>query len=186
LKVDKGWLTGRGAPLDVQRVRSWGADVVLSLVNAATFSRQQKHAIFEEAEEAGTVKEYRQFQVDPISRGEPTAKLCKQLANLVAYAEDKIRKGNRVAVHSRQGQPRTGVAIYLLMRMGGDLRTAVPSRMKTMYREMHDDMIDQEKRQDMFTAAEEILGDGRFKWALDMERNIYFRQDHPDAPARLP
>ena len=156
----------------MQGVGYWGADVVLSLVCAATFSTPQKNAIFEEAEKAGAVKEYRQFSVDPISRGESTAKQCKQLANMVAYAQDKIMKGNRVAVHSRQGQARTGVAIYLLLRMGGDLPPAGPYRMKTMCRERHDDMIDQERRQDMFTAAEEILGDDRFKWALDFEKDI--------------
>jgi hypothetical protein len=80
LKVNEGWLTGRGAPLDVQGVRYWGADVVLSLVCAATFSTPQKNAIFEEAEKAGAVKEYRQFSVDPISGGEPVLELKQRAA----------------------------------------------------------------------------------------------------------
>jgi hypothetical protein len=185
VKVNGGWLTGRRAPSDVQGVRSWGADVVLSLVKAGS-PMPQEHAIFEAAEKTCDVKEYRHFSVDPIRRGVPTAEQCKQLAKTVLFAQGKVMKGKRVAVQSGQGQERTGVAIYLLLRMDGALPPVVSSRMKTMRPEMHDNGIENKRArtcsQPRKAFFDTLVLCGGWIW----KRTFSSGSTSPAAPARLP
>ena len=104
LRVVDGWLIGRAHPESKVELESWGADVVAS--RSCRAGGDIARWIVEAAASASAVKDHLVCAVYPTCRGGDCAEDCKQLA-----------QGNRVVVHCRQGQRRTCVAIYWLLRL---------------------------------------------------------------------
>jgi hypothetical protein len=143
-----------------------GADVVASLHAGCGIA----HGIVEADASAGALKNFLVLPVYPIGRGDCSAEDCKQLARFVVFAESNLEQGNSVVVHCRQGLHRTGVAIYLLLRLIIGEPEECLSMMEKMRPKMHEEFV----HRHLHSKAETILADRRFTgpwhWAVRSAR----------------
>ena len=82
--------------------------------------------------------------------------------DLVKFAADYLKKGNRVAIHCRQGLHRTAIAIYLAMRYLGQSDEAWLRAMARMRPEMHKEFVKQTAHRDLHRMAQGIFTDNVF------------------------
>ena len=120
------------------------------------------HGIIDAAASASALKDYLVCAVNPICRGDYTAEDCQQLARFVVFADSHLKQGNRVVVHCRQGQHRTGVAIYLLLRLIVGAPEECLSMMEKMRPVMHEELLRITRHRHLYSTAESILADTRF------------------------
>jgi protein-tyrosine phosphatase len=80
------------------------------------------------------------------------------LARFALFAESNLDQGNSVVVHCRHGLHRTGLAIYLLLR----LIMGEPEECLSMMEEMRPTMHKEFVHRQLHSKAETILADSRF------------------------
>ena len=118
MEVGTGWLPANAHPESKAELLAWGADVVASLISDRDHPRvQQANVIEAQAASACELKAAKDFPIHPICKGRlHTPADCLQFGRFVRWAEKELLAGSKVIVHCRQGQHRTGVAIYILIR----------------------------------------------------------------------
>ena len=100
--------------------------------------------------------------VNAICRADYSADDCQQLARFVVFAESHLKQGNRVVMHCRQGQHRTGVAIYLLLRLIVGAPEECLSMMEKMRPVMHEELLRITRHRHLYSTAESSSADTRF------------------------
>ncbi len=158
-------LTGRAAPGSKEEVESWDANVVASL-QSCTAGRGKAHGIAEAAVLAGTLKGNIVCTLNSRCRRDYSAEDCQQLARFVAFTDLHLRQGHRVVVHCRQGQHRTGVAIYLVLRSMAEEPAQCLSLMKEMRPAMHKELLLKTKYRHLIDKAETIFESPEFRAGL--------------------
>ena len=105
----------RDLDIDLQAIVQWGATHLVSLLEPAEFLALRIEALPERARAAGL-----QWHGLPISNGAaPDARLLSAWATLGPRLVDDLQAGQRVLVHCRGGNGRTGtVAAMLLLQAG--------------------------------------------------------------------
>jgi hypothetical protein len=152
VRVRSGWLTG--CAHHVEELGFLGADVVASLRRGCGIAL----GIAEADESAGALTNSIVFPVYSIGRQDCSGEDCKQLARFALFAESNLDQGNRVVVHCRHGLHRTGLAIYLLLR----LIMGEPEECLSMMEEMRPTMHKEFVHRQLHSKVEEILADSRF------------------------
>ena len=126
VRVGDGWLTGRAQPESKEELKSWGADVVVSLQSTGE-GGGIAHGIVAAAASARALAYHYVCPVCPTWRSDYSDEDCKQLARAVVFIDAHLQRGHKVVVHCRHGQRRTGVAMYVLLRLIEEhKRTACP------------------------------------------------------------
>ncbi len=128
VRVGDGWLTGRAQPESEEELKSWGADVVVSL----QFTGEGggiAHGIVAAAASARALAYHYVCPVCPTWRSDYSDEDCKQLARAVVVIDAHLQRGDKVAVLCRHGQ---ALAIYVVLRVNGETQADSESRMKTM------------------------------------------------------
>jgi hypothetical protein len=154
VRVRSGWLTGCAHPKNEEELGFLGADVVVSLRRGCGIAL----GIVEADESAGALTNSIVFPVYSIGRLDCSGEDCKQLARFALFAESNLDQGNRVVVHCRHGLHRTGLAIYLLLR----LIMGEPEECLSMMEEMRPTMHKEFVHRQLHSKVEEILADSRF------------------------
>ena len=141
-------------------------------MQAASASRSGLDA----AASASALKDYLVCAVNPICRGDYSAEDCQQLARFVVFADSHLKQGNRVVVHCRQGQHRTGVAIYLLLRLIVGAPEECLSMMEKMRPVMHEELLRITRHRHLYSKAESIFAD---TWFLEgVARRAFVESRH--------
>jgi hypothetical protein len=152
VRVRSGWLTG--CAHHVEELGFLGADVVASLRRGCGIAL----GIAEADESAGAFTDSIVFPVYSIGRQDCSDEDCKQLARFALFVDSNLKQGNSVVVHCRHGLHRTGLAIYLLLRLiMGDPEDCL-SMMEEMRPTMHKEFVHRQ----LHSKVEEILADSRF------------------------
>ncbi len=94
--------------------------------------------------------------VRPIRNRDCSDEDCTQLARAVVFIDAHLQRGHKVVVHCRHGQRRTGVAIYVLLRLIEETQADSLSMMKTMRLKMHEELLRVRlgRHSDLFDRAE--------------------------------
>ncbi len=115
VRVGDGWLTGRGSPESDEELKSWGADVVVSL----QFTGEGggiAHGIVAAAVSARALTYH---YVRPVHRNIwksfYNAEDCTEFARAVVAIDAHLQRGHKVVVQCTHGRPRTAMAIYVVM-----------------------------------------------------------------------
>ena len=151
-----------GAPHPESKVESesWGADAVAS--RSCRAGGDIARWIVEAVASASALKDHLVCAVYPTCRGSDCAEDCKQLARFVAFADSHLKQGNRVVAHCRQGQHRTGVAIYLLLRRLGLSKERCYLKMEQMRPVMHLELLKHTRSRNLDIKAEAIFQGAEF------------------------
>ena len=144
----------------MEELESWGADVVLSL-RSPTAGGSIARRVTSEAEAAGKILFF-EFPVHPICSAGYTREDCVQFGRLVAHALFHVRQGDRVAVHCRAGCHRTGVAIYLMLRLSPCGHSETLRLMSEMRPVMHREFVLVTKKRNLVEKASVIGKDEVF------------------------
>ncbi len=167
VRVGDGWLTGRASPESEEELKSWGADVVVSLQSTGE-GGGIAHGIVAAAASARALAYSNVCPVCPTWRSDYSDEDCKQLARAVVFIDEQLRRGHRVVVHCRNGKQRTGVASYLLLRLHGEAQADSLSMMKTMRLKMCVN-----KHRGLFDKAERVLTDSAFMLEYTFEHTVF-------------
>ena len=167
VRVKSGWLTGRAQPASKEELESWGADVVTSL-QSSNAGGGIAHGFVEAALSAKALMDFCVLPVYPICRGDPTAENCDLFARFVVFAVSYLEQGKRVVVHCRQGLHRTGVGIYLLLRLLNFESEQCLSMMEEMRPRMREEFVLRTSHRHLHSKAESIFADRRFKDAVKL------------------
>jgi rhodanese-related sulfurtransferase len=161
VRVGDGWLTGRAQPESEEELKSWGADVVVSLQFTGEGGGIAQ-GIVAAAASARALAHHYVCPVRPIWRRDYSDEDCTQLARAVVFIDAHLQRGHKVVVHCRHGKQRTGVAIYLLLRLHGEAQADSLSMMKTMRLKMHELLL--RDRRGFFDKTERIFINPAFIW----------------------
>ena len=170
VRVKNAWLLARAEPKSKEELDSWGADAVAYLLTKSS----QAEAIEKEAVSAGKLKVLGVFPVQPTCTRDYIYNDCWQMGRFVAWADAQLTRGNKVVVHCRQGQHRTGVAIYLLLRyIYGDWKERCFSIMRDMRPLMLSELRRVTTHRHLVDKAESIFADSRFRNALSVAQRLH-------------
>jgi hypothetical protein len=167
VRVKSGWLTGRAQPESKEELESWGADVVASL-QSSNAGGGIPHGFVEAALSAKALMDFCVLPVYPICRGDPTAENCDLFARFVVFAVSCLEQGKRLVVYCRQGLHRTGVGIYLLLRLLNFESEQCLSMMEEMRPRMREEFGRRTHHRHLHYKAESIFADRRFKDAVKL------------------
>ena len=119
VRVGDGWLTGRAQPESEEELKSWGADVVVSLQHACE-GGGIAHGIVAAAVSARALTYHYVCPVHNILTSIYNAEDCTEFARAVVAIGAHLQRGHKVVVQCDHGQRRTSMAIYVAMLLNVD------------------------------------------------------------------
>jgi hypothetical protein len=160
VRVGNGGLTMRAQPESKEELKSWGADVVVSMQSTGE-GGGIAHEIVAAAASARALAYHYVCPVCPTWRFEYSDEDCKQLTRAVVFIDAHLQRGDKVAVLCRHGQ---ALAIYVVLRLNGEAQADSLSRMKTMRIKMSVSNAD---------AAGRVLTNPAFMWEYAYELKVF-------------
>ncbi len=156
VRVGDGWLTGRAQPESKEELKSWGADVVVSLQSTGE-GGGIAHGIVAAAASARALAYH---YVCPVHRStwrrDYSDEDCTELARAVVAIDAHLQRGHKVVVQCRHGQRRTAMAIYVVLLLNVETHADCLPMMKTMRRAMHAEFVRRSEFQDLLHKAERV------------------------------
>ncbi len=134
VRVGDGWLTGRAQPESEEELKSWGADVVVSLQYAGE-GGGIAHGIVAAVASARALAYHYVCPVHPSYwKKDISVEDCTELARAVVAIDAHLQRGHKVVVQCRHGQRRTAMAIYVVLCLNVETHADALSMMKAMRR----------------------------------------------------
>jgi hypothetical protein len=161
-----GWLTGRAQPESKETLKSWGADVVVSL-QCTGEGGGIAHGIVAAVASARALAYHYVCPVSPTWRTDYSDEDCKQLARTVAVIDAHLRRGDKVAVLCRHGQ---ALAIYVVLRLNGEAQEDSVSMMNTMRLMFRGVRL---RVSDLVDTATRVLTNPTFIWEYAHELSVF-------------
>ncbi len=155
VRVGDGWLARRAQPESKEELKSWGADVVVSLQHACE-GGGIAHGIVAAAVSARALTYH---YVRPVHRSIwksfYNAEDCTEFARAVVAIGAHLQRGHKVVVQCRHRQRRTTMAIYVVMLLNVDTHDLPIG--KTMRPAMYREFVRASKCKDLYAKVQCVL-----------------------------